>query len=64
MMFDVQVVEDDELPMEHDYCFIRTPDRMVYVVKKSRATSPWVIREAWIASRRLQESAPHLLRAV
>ena len=51
MEFDVLVVADDELPPEHDYCFLRVPGHVVFAVKESRARSPWVLREAWMVSR-------------
>lgn len=63
MNFDVQIVADDALPVGHDYCFLRLPDRLVFAVKQSRATSPWVLREAWMVSRGLCESGPRLLAA-
>lgn len=59
--FDVRIIADEDLPAEHDYCFLRLPGHLVFAVKASRAQSPWVLREAWIVSRDLRESGPHLL---
>ena len=63
MHFDVTVVADDALPIEHDFCFLRMPDRWVFVVKRSRAASPRVIREAWSVARRLVAADPSLIAA-
>lgn len=61
MNVEVHVVNDDELPYGHDYCFLRFAGKLVFVVKASRATSPWVLREAWIVSRRFTETGRRLL---
>lgn len=61
MEFEVHIVGDDDLPMEHDYCFIRLPGRVVFAVKRSRAASPWVLRDAWMAFRGMGESASKML---
>lgn len=61
MHFDVEVIADDELPHGQDFCFLRMPDRWVFVVKRSRAASPRVIREAWRVASSLVASDPRLL---
>lgn len=53
MDVDVWVIEDDELPMEQDFCFVRVAELFVFVVKRSRAASPRVLREAWAVARSL-----------
>lgn len=62
-VFDVRVIGDDELPPEIDYCFLRYADRLVFVVKASRAASPWVLADSWWVARRLG-AGPRLLEAV
>lgn len=63
MHFDVEVIDDDALPHEHDFCFLRMADRWVFVVKRSRAASPRVIRDAWNVARRLVLADPRLVLA-
>lgn len=63
MHFDVEVINDDDLPHDYDFCFVRLPDRWVYVVKRSRAASPRVMREAWAVARTLVVDEPELLES-
>ena len=61
MHFDVEVIADDELPHGQDFCFVRLADRWVFVVKRSRAASPKVIRQAWAVAQRIVAADPRLL---
>lgn len=47
----VLVVDDDELPPDQNWAFIRCPESLCFVVKHSQASSPKTLAEAWAAYR-------------
>lgn len=60
MRYAVKVLQDDELPVEHNWCIIRTPETVIACVKGSVASSPQVLADAWAAAREIRA---HLLRS-
>lgn len=62
-MYGVRFIDDDELPKDHDFVMIRTPDDVMLFVKASKVT-PCVLEQAWAAYRALpnipQQREPEL----
>ena len=51
--YGVSYVDDDELPAETDWLFVKTGEGGLLLCIKEHAVSPEVLEEAWAAYRQL-----------
>lgn len=56
MQYAVKIMRDQDLPEGHDWCVIRAPGELIACVKRSRASDPKVLAEAWVGVRQAQGS--------
>lgn len=51
MHYAVKILRDTDLPEGTDWCVVNEPEHLTACVKRSRATDPAVLAEAWAAVR-------------
>jgi len=61
--YDVLVVDDDEMPTSQDWLIIKHCEGLLAVLRRSAASDPCVLADAWAAARRYQQWRPPLTRA-
>lgn len=56
MQYAVKILQDDDLPEDRDWCIITTDTHIYACVKASRATSPQILADAWLAARHAESA--------